>query len=64
VASGGALCESPVWKSMIEKTLGHDLTISGVNESSSRGAVLLALETIDKTGTIEDISSTLNFSQV
>ncbi len=44
VASGGALRDSPVWKGIIEKTLGRDLILSGVDESSSRGAVLLALE--------------------
>ena len=53
VASGGALRESPVWTQIIADVLGHDLTISGSHESSSRGAVLLALESIGKIETTE-----------
>ena len=48
VASGGALRESPVWTQIIADVLGRDLTLSDAQESSSRGAVLLALETIGK----------------
>lgn len=44
VASGGALRRSPVWTGIIEETLGRKLTISGVEEASSRGAVLHALK--------------------
>lgn len=49
VASGGALRDSPVWKQIISNVLGRDLTMSSVQESSLRGAVLLALESIGKT---------------
>jgi gluconokinase len=52
VASGGALRESPAWIQIISDVLGRDLTLSGVNESSMRGAVLLAMESLGK---IEDI---------
>ena len=48
VASGGALRESPVWTQIIADVLGRDLTMNDVQESSSRGAVLLALESIGK----------------
>lgn len=48
VASGGALRDSPAWRQMIADILGRDLTLSTVRESSSRGAVLLALESIGK----------------
>jgi gluconokinase len=53
VASGGALRESPVWTQIIADVLGCDLTMSGASESSSRGAVLLALESIGKIESIE-----------
>lgn len=48
VASGGALRESPVWTQMIANVLGRDLTINETDESSLRGAVLLALESLGK----------------
>ncbi len=48
VASGGALRESPVWTQIIADVLGRDLTLSDARESSSSGAVLLALESIGK----------------
>lgn len=48
VASGGALRESPLWTQIIADVLGHDLTVSSAKESSSKGAVLLALETLGK----------------
>jgi len=48
VASGGALRESPVWTQIIADVLARDLTLSDARESSSRGAVLLALESIGK----------------
>jgi gluconokinase len=50
VASGGALRDSPVWAQMIANVLGRDLTVTAAAESSSKGAVLLALETVGKIG--------------
>lgn len=47
VASGGALRESPVWTQIIADVLGRDLTLNDASESSSRGAVLLALGNLD-----------------
>lgn len=48
IASGGALRSSPVWTQIIANVLDRELTISDVAESSLRGAVLLALESIGK----------------
>ena len=53
VASGGALRESSVWTQIIADVLGRDLTINSSQESSSRGAVLLALESIGRIDNIE-----------
>lgn len=47
VASGGALGASPVWTQIIADVLGHDLIVTDTEESSSRGAVLLALEQLN-----------------
>ncbi|HQZ95218.1 MAG TPA: gluconokinase [Pyrinomonadaceae bacterium] len=48
IASGGALRESPVWTEIISKALNRELTMSEARESSSRGAVLLALESLGR----------------
>ena len=53
VASGGALRDSPVWTQIIADVLGRDLTLNDASESSSRGAVLLALESLGKIDNIE-----------
>lgn len=57
VASGGALRASPVWAQIISDTLGRPLEITGAEESSSRGAVLLALEASDKIKSIGEESA-------
>jgi gluconokinase len=54
IASGGALRESPVWTQIICDTLAQKMNLPDTHEASSRGAVLLALESIGK---IEDISN-------
>lgn len=54
IASGGALRESPVWTQIICDVLAQKMSLPDTREASSRGAVLLALETIGK---IEDISN-------
>ena len=48
VASGGALHASYVWPQIVSDVLGRPLILTGAEESSSRGAVLLALEASDK----------------
>jgi gluconokinase len=53
IASGGALRESPVWTQIICDVLAQKMSLPETHEASSRGAVLLALESLGK---IEDIS--------
>ena len=48
VATGGALRASPVWAQIIADVLGRDLIMNNFRESSSRGVVLFALESIGK----------------
>jgi gluconokinase len=54
-ASGGALRESHVWTQIIADVLGRRLALPDVQEASSRGAVLLALESIGRIDTIEEV---------
>jgi gluconokinase len=54
VASGGALRESPVWTQIIADVLGQNLSLPDTREASSRGAVLLALESFGKIESIEN----------
>ena len=44
VATGGGLLHSPTWTGIMADALGRPITTSGVQEASSRGAALLALE--------------------
>jgi gluconokinase len=44
VATGGGLLHSPTWTGIMADALGKSVTTSGVQEASSRGAALLALE--------------------
>ncbi|MGI9107694.1 MAG: FGGY-family carbohydrate kinase [Pyrinomonadaceae bacterium] len=53
-ASGGALRASPTWAQILADVLGRPLQLAPAREASSRGAVLLALETL---GAIEDIAA-------
>jgi gluconokinase len=52
-ASGGALRASPVWTQILADVLNRPIKLLHVRESSSRGAVLLALEAL---GAIKNIS--------
>ncbi|HEY8563297.1 MAG TPA: gluconokinase [Pyrinomonadaceae bacterium] len=54
IASGGALRASPVWTQILCDVLASKMSLPDTREASSRGAVLLALESIGK---IEDISN-------
>jgi len=54
VASGAGLLQSPVWLQMMADVLERPITASAVTEASSRGAALLALESI---GALEDLST-------
>jgi gluconokinase len=55
IASGGALRESPVWTQIIADVLSRNMSLPDTREASSRGAVLLALATIGKIESIEQI---------
>jgi len=57
IASGGALRESPVWTQIIAHVLGRNLSLPDTREASSRGAVLLVLETIGEIERIEKIAT-------
>lgn len=57
IASGGALRESPVWTQIIADVLGRDMSLPDTREASSRGAVLLALETIGKIERLETLET-------
>jgi gluconokinase len=57
VASGGALHASPAWAQIVSDVLCRPLSIAGAEESSSRGAVLLALEASDKIKSISEESA-------
>lgn len=58
VLSGGALRESAVWAQIVADVLGRDLYVGRAQESASRGAVLLALESLGKIDGIEVSNST------
>lgn len=53
VASGGALVHDPTWTQMMADTFGVPVTTSRVFEASSRGAALLALDSL---GLLPDLS--------
>lgn len=55
VASGGALQHVRVWPQIIADVLGRPLALSAVEETSARGAALLALEAL---GVIADLAQT------
>ena len=46
IASGGALLMSPAWTQIVADVLGHPVVASQVQEASSRGAALMALEAL------------------
>lgn len=50
IATGGGLVNSPAWTRIMSDALGRPVALSNVEEASSRGAALLALE---KLGEIE-----------
>ena len=59
VASGDALQSSQTWTQIIADVLGQPLSLSGVREASSRGAVLLALEAAGAIASIRDVPAPL-----
>jgi len=55
VASGGALLKSPTWTQMMADVLGQTVIVSRVPEASSRGAALLALESLKIIPALEQV---------
>jgi gluconokinase len=58
IATGGGLLGSPTWIGIMADALGRPVTTSGVQEASSRGAALLALERLGELE-IEDAEAPL-----
>jgi gluconokinase len=54
IASGGGLLNSPAWTQMMADCIGAPVAASAVEEASSRGAALLALQAL---GHIDDLES-------
>lgn len=52
-ASGGALAASPLWAQMLSDVLARPVKLSTAREASSRGAALLALESL---GVIDELT--------
>jgi gluconokinase len=52
-ASGGALAASPLWAQMLADVLARPVKVSTAREASSRGAALLALESL---GVIDELT--------
>lgn len=57
IASGGGLLHSPVWMQIMADVLGRPVLASAEPETTSRGAALLALESLGAISAIEDIPS-------
>lgn len=57
VASGGALRESPAWTQIIADVLAQNISLADERQASSRGAVLLALASVGKIESIEDLKT-------
>lgn len=54
IASGGGILHSPTWTQMMADAIGAPVAASAIEEASSRGAALLALEAL---GHISELSS-------
>jgi len=54
VATGGGMIHSPTWMQIMADVIGLPVVASGVPEASSRGAALLALESL---GHLDDLGS-------
>jgi gluconokinase len=63
VASGGALLHSPAWLQIMADALGRPVAVSGIQEASSRGAALLALESLGAVPDLEKIPDFIRAAQ-
>jgi gluconokinase len=61
IASGGAIQNAPAWQQILADALNRPVHLSRVPETSTRGAALLALETL---GAIEDLADLPDFSEL
>ena len=59
IGSGGGVWHSPAWARMLADALGRDLYRSAEAEASSRGAALLALESMGAVGPLEALDPPL-----
>jgi gluconokinase len=55
VASGGAILHSPVWAQIMADVFGSAVTTSEVAEASSRGAAILALDSLGLINSLSDV---------
>lgn len=60
IASGGGLLKSPVWTQMMADVLGVAVSASTVDEASSRGAALLALQALGQVRDLESLPALCN----
>jgi gluconokinase len=47
------------WRQIMADALGRPITVSKIEEASSRGAALLALEALGEVGNLEDVEAPL-----
>jgi gluconokinase len=59
VGTGGGLVNSPAWTQIMADALGRPVALSEVDEGSSRGAALLALEALGHVERAEDVEAPL-----
>jgi gluconokinase len=55
IASGGGLLKSPVWTQMMADVIGAPVAASAIDEASSRGAALLALQALGQVAELESL---------
>jgi gluconokinase len=55
IASGGSLLSSPIWMQIIADTLDHSILASDEPEATSRGAALLALESLGVIASVDEL---------
>jgi len=59
VGTGGGLFHSPAWTQIMADALGRPIALSAVDEGSSRGAALLALEALGHVERAEEVEAPL-----
>jgi gluconokinase len=59
IATGGGMLNSPTWRRIMADALGRPVTVSKVEEASSRGAALLVLEALGEIQDLEKLEAPL-----